>query len=182
MPYLISLLLGLLTWNCTAQPTPQQHTAPSTPSDTLPPPPGMPPPDRPLAGMSRSETGDPADQVYRVVEEMPAYGSCHTLSDQGERRACSETAVVAFLAQHIDYPYPAPADYDGTAAVVQFIVEKDGSLSNLSLIRDPGAGLGAEALRLLQLLASEGEAWAPGKQNGQPQRVQFILPIRPSLD
>ncbi|MCP9237047.1 energy transducer TonB [Lewinella sp. JB7] len=66
-------------------------------------------------------------------------------------------------------------------AVVTFVVEKDGSLTSVQLLRDPGAGIGEEALRVVNLMVN-GPPWTPGIQEGKPVRVQFNLPIQFSLN
>lgn len=57
---------------------------------------------------------------------------------------------------------------------VSFIVEKDGTLSNIKVLRDPGYGMGEEAIRVLKSLKTH---WKPGKVKGQPVRTAYNLPI-----
>lgn len=57
---------------------------------------------------------------------------------------------------------------------VFFVVEKDGSLSNIKVTRDPGYGLGNEAIRVLKSIKTK---WKPGIQKGQPVRTAYNLPI-----
>jgi len=57
---------------------------------------------------------------------------------------------------------------------VSFVVETDGSLSNIKVARDPGYGLGNEAIRALKAIKTK---WKPGIQNGKPVRVSYNLPI-----
>lgn len=57
---------------------------------------------------------------------------------------------------------------------VSFVVEKDGSLTAIKILRDPGNGLGKEAERVLKSLKIK---WAPGIQNGKPVRASYNLPI-----
>ena len=58
-------------------------------------------------------------------------------------------------------------------AYISFIVEKDGSVTNIKLLRDPGYGVGNEAIRVLKLSPN----WKPGEQNDKPVRASFNLPI-----
>lgn len=58
--------------------------------------------------------------------------------------------------------------------VVQFIIEKDGSLSDIKVLRDLGHGTGEEAVRVVGL----SEKWKPGVQDGKPVRVRYTLPIQ----
>lgn len=88
-----------------------------------------------------------------------------------------EAAFRQFLVNNVKYP-KAAKDANVTGRVfVQFIVEPDGSLSNMKALRDPGSGLGNEALRVLGLSPN----WTPGVQNGRPVRVQYTVPINFSL-
>lgn len=58
--------------------------------------------------------------------------------------------------------------------IVQFVVEKDGSLSDIKVVRDLGYGTGKEAIRVVGLA----EKWKPGIQNGKTVRVRYALPIQ----
>ncbi|SFB04444.1 protein TonB [Flavobacterium swingsii] len=57
--------------------------------------------------------------------------------------------------------------------IVKFVVEKDGTLTDIQVIRDLGYGTKEEAIRVLR----KGPKWTPGIQNGKPVRTNFILPI-----
>ena len=57
--------------------------------------------------------------------------------------------------------------------IVTFVIEKDGSLTDIKVIRDIGYGTGEEAIRVLK----ECKKWIPAEQNGQKVRVQYTLPI-----
>jgi protein TonB len=71
--------------------------------------------------------------------------------------------------------FQAPDDegFNGGKVFVSFVVEKDGSLSDLKVLRDPGFGTAKEALRVLRSCPR----WTPGEQNGKKVRVQYSLPI-----
>lgn len=61
---------------------------------------------------------------------------------------------------------------------INFIIEKDGSISNFKILRDPGFGLGKEALRVLHLVYTK---WKPGILNDKVVRTSFVLPITVNL-
>ncbi|PZR16235.1 MAG: energy transducer TonB [Flavobacterium psychrophilum] len=66
-------------------------------------------------------------------------------------------------------------DQNMTAKIyVSFVVEKDGTLTAIKILRDPGYGLGKEAERVLKSLKTK---WSPGIQNGKPVRASYNLPI-----
>ncbi len=70
---------------------------------------------------------------------------------------------------------PEDIEAGGTMKVfVYFVIEKDGSLSNIKVMRDPGYGLGNEAIRVLKSIKTK---WEAGMQNGKAVRVAYNLPI-----
>lgn len=83
--------------------------------------------------------------------------------------------IAAFLTYvHKNFRIPE-VDQDMTARIyVQFVVEKDGSLTGIKVLRDPGYGLGKEAERVLKSVKTK---WSPGIQNGKPVRASYNLPI-----
>lgn len=62
--------------------------------------------------------------------------------------------------------------------IVSFVVEKDGSMTDIKVLKDPGYGLGKEAIRVLKSMKKK---WEPGIQNGKPVRSTFTLPISLNL-
>lgn len=74
-----------------------------------------------------------------------------------------------------NYRYPKKAIDSGVKGqiLVRFIVERDGAISDIKVVRDLGHGTGAEAVRVLR----RAPKWSPGIQNGRPVRVLYDLPI-----
>lgn len=103
--------------------------------------------------------------VYKVVERMPSFPE-------------GQAALLRYLAQNLEYPRIAKENGVYGMVVVQMIVERDGSLSNVRAIKGIGAGCDEEAERVVRSMPK----WTPGFQNGEPVRVQFNLPIRYKLD
>jgi len=83
--------------------------------------------------------------------------------------------VPAFLS-YINKNFRIPEiDQNMTAKIyVSFVVEKDGTITAIKILRDPGYGLGKEAERVLKSVKTK---WSPGIQNGKPVRASFTLPI-----
>lgn len=98
------------------------------------------------------------DHVYVSVETMPEY--------PGGINAFRE-----FIAANYKTP-KANKDIKGSL-IVQFVIETDGSMSNIKVVRDLGYGTGFEAVRVLKLA----EKWKPGIQDGKPVRVNYTLPL-----
>lgn len=87
-------------------------------------------------------------------------------------------AFYKFLQQNIHYPAAMRKNNIQGKVFITFIVEKDGSLSDVHTVRDIGSGTGDEAVRVIKLSPN----WNPGIQNGRPVRVAFTMPISFTLD
>lgn len=89
------------------------------------------------------------------------------------------TAFSDYLAQNTKYPQEEKKARKQGTVYVQFVVEKDGSVTNVKLIRGvPDApGLGAEAVRVV----SESPKWNPALMNGKPVRCSMTIPIKFAL-
>jgi periplasmic protein TonB len=83
----------------------------------------------------------------------------------------------SFLGNKIKYPTAAKEIGTQGRVVLTFVVERDGSLTDIKALRDPGNGLGDEAIRVLKLAPH----WNPGIQNGKKVRVQYTIPVMFSL-
>lgn len=101
--------------------------------------------------------------VFTVVEQQPEFeGGFEGLG--------------AFLGSELKYPAePRKAGVEGTV-FTSFIVEKDGSVSDVKVVKSVEPSLDQEAMRVVSLTK-----WTPGKQNGEIVRVRFILPIKYKL-
>lgn len=86
-------------------------------------------------------------------------------------------AMMQFLSGELEYPLLARELNISGTVYVNFVVEKDGSITNINLLRGIGGGCDEEALRVVNLMPS----WNPGLQNGRTVRVSFNLPIKFSL-
>ena len=77
--------------------------------------------------------------------------------------------------KHISKNYRTPNDknFKGGKLFITFVIEKDGSITDMKIVRDIGFGTGNEAIRVLKMC----KKWKPAEQNGKKVRVQFSLPI-----
>jgi len=102
--------------------------------------------------------------VYTAVEIQPEFPG-------------GESGLTTFLQKNIRYPLLAKQNKIQGKVYIQFVVEKDGSITDIKVIREPGSGTGDEAVRVMKLSPK----WSPGTQNGKPVRVQFTLPVNFAL-
>jgi protein TonB len=114
---------------------------------------------------------EPANTASAVTEDKtvhPLYDIQVYPSPVGGEEAWSK-----FLNKNLRYPPEAQDAGVSGRVYMSFIIEKDGSLSNITVERGAGYGFDKEATRVLRLA----KAWKPGLQNGRPVRVKFIIPI-----
>ncbi len=117
------------------------------------------------------------EEIFRIVEDMPRFPGCESESTKAEKVKCSQTKLLTFINKNIKYPPIAQESGVEGTVVVQFTVEKDGSVRDIKVVRDIGAGCGDEAKRVVKKMADTYK-WTPGKQRGRPVRVRFTLPVK----
>jgi hypothetical protein len=101
-----------------------------------------------------------ADSVYFRVDVAPTFPG-------------GAAEFIKFLSKNIKYTKQMKLTQVQGKVIMQFIVEKDGSLSNLKVTKGPGGGTTEEALRVMQ----KSPKWKPGIKDGKPVRVQYGAPI-----
>lgn len=99
-------------------------------------------------------------EIFTVVEKNPEYPG-------------GDEALYQFIASNIQYPEAAKADGKGGMVYLTFVIETDGTISDVKVLRSPHPALGEEAVRVVRLMPK----WKPGKQRGKKVRVQYNLPI-----
>lgn len=101
------------------------------------------------------------DDVYEVVENMPEFPN----GGMGE--------LMKYLSANIRYPEAAHKAGIQGRVTVQFVVGKDGSIGNVSILRGVNADLDAEAIRVISSMPK----WKPGTQKGEPVKVKYTVPV-----
>ena len=100
------------------------------------------------------------DKVYDVCEQMPTYEG-------------GDAALLKYLGENWKLPDEYKERGIQGLMVVGFIVEKDGSLTNVKVLRAVDIAIDAEVLRVVKGMPK----WIPGRQNGKRVRVRYLLPI-----
>lgn len=100
------------------------------------------------------------DMVFDVVEVMPQFPG-------------GQIAMLQYLMKNIKYPEQAMKEGIQGRVAVRFIVEKDGSISDVKPVLSVHPLLNKEAVRVVKSMPK----WSPGKHNGKPVRVRFNLPV-----
>lgn len=104
---------------------------------------------------------DGGEEVYEVVEKMPEF------PDGGM------PGLMKYLSANIRYPEAAHKDGTQGRVTVQFVVGKDGSIGNVSILRGVDPALDAEAIRVISGMPK----WKPGTQKGEPVNVRYTVPV-----
>ena len=99
-------------------------------------------------------------EIFKIVEEMPSFPG-------GEQK------LMEFVGKNIKYPQIARETGIQGRVFVNFVVEPDGSVSNVTVLRGIGGGCDEEAMRVVKNMPK----WKPGKQRGKAVRVQYMLPV-----
>ena len=89
-----------------------------------------------------------------------------------------ERELLKYLAENIKYPALARENNIQGTVAVQFVIGKDGSVSGVEVLKDPGGGCGKEAIRVVQNMPH----WSPGEANGHAVKVRFTLPGKFKLE
>ena len=107
---------------------------------------------------------DQKEEPFDVVEDMPAFPG-------------GMEAMIQFISSNIQYPADAQKQKVDGRVLVNFVVEKDGSITEVKVVKPTFPSLDAEAVRVVKAMPK----WKPGYQKGQAVRVQFTMPINFSL-
>lgn len=99
-------------------------------------------------------------EVFTIVEEMPSYPG-------------GDMKMYEYLGKNIKYPQIARESGIQGRVFVNFVVEPDGSVSNVKVLRGIGGGCDEEAIRVVKSMPK----WKPGKQRGKAVRVSYTLPV-----
>ena len=98
--------------------------------------------------------------IFRSVEQMPQFPG-------------GDVALMKYLSSHIQYPAMAAENNVQGKVILQFVIEKDGRVGEVKLARSVDKDLDKEAIRVVKSLPK----FSPGRQNGQPVRVWYTLPV-----
>jgi protein TonB len=103
-------------------------------------------------------------KVFTIVEEMPTFPG-------------GEEKMLEYIQRNTKYPAVARENNITGRVYVSFVVDKDGKINNVKVLRGIGGGCDEEAIRVVKSMPD----WKAGKQNGRAVQVQFNLPVNFTL-
>ncbi len=98
--------------------------------------------------------------VFQVVEKMPSFPG-------------GDAELFKYLSQNVKYPVIAQENGVQGRVICQFVVNRDGSIVDVEVVRSVDASLDKEAIRVIKSMPK----WSPGQQRGKPVRVKYTLPV-----
>lgn len=107
------------------------------------------------------------DKVYEQfdIQKLPSFPG-------------GDAELQKFLRDNIKYPPIARENNIQGTVALSFVVGRDGTISSVQILKDPGGGCGKEAVRVVESMPK----WSPGEANGNPVKVKFTLPVRFRLE
>jgi len=106
------------------------------------------------------EREEEEEEIFVVVENQPEFPG-------------GQAAMMKFLSENIKYPVIAQENGIQGRVICNFVVERDGSITDVQIVRGVDPSLDKEAVRVIQSMPK----WKPGMQRGKPVRVRFTLPV-----
>ena len=111
-------------------------------------------------GFAAAPKAEEQGEIFQVTEEQPMFPG-------------GMQEMMKYMQKEIQYPQEALDKGIGGKVIVQFVVNKDGSITDANVVKSIDPTLDAEALRVVNSMPN----WTPGKQKGEPVRVRFTLPV-----
>ena len=99
-------------------------------------------------------------KIFKVVQQMPSFPG-------------GDAALMSWIGKNIRYPALAEENHIEGRVVLQFVVEKDGAITDVQIVKGVDPSLDKEAMRVVKSMPH----WLPGKQNGTPVRVKYTFPV-----
>ena len=110
--------------------------------------------------LSYNTSQESQEKVYDVVEEMPSFPG-------------GQSALMQYLGNNVQYPFEAQENGVQGRVIISFVVEDDGSISHVKVVKPVDPVLDREAMRVVESMPE----WIPGKQNGECVRVKYSVPV-----
>lgn len=122
-------------------------------------------------------------KVFDIVEQMPSFGGAEytvTYTDEKgnthqKKKVCppGQAGLFQYLSNTIQYPVVAEKNGVQGRVIVTFVVERDGSITDVKVVKSVAPSLDREAVRVVRSMPK----WTPGKQKGDAVRVKYTMPV-----
>jgi TonB family protein len=117
-------------------------------------------------------------EIIKLVEQMPRFPGCEGKKTEKEKEDCAKSKMLDYIYANLTYPEDAINNSIEGQVVLQFIVDDEGVISDIRIVRDIGYGCGQAAADVVESMNLLTERWIPGKQRGRNVTVLYTLPVR----
>ncbi len=111
-------------------------------------------------------------------QNMPYMSSCHSITNEKERKECSDNTMLQYIYKNIKYPQTARNFQIEGRALIRFVINKDGSITIIETLSGICESIEKECIRIIKEMPD----WKAGKQDGKPVKVFFNLPVKFNLN
>jgi TonB family protein len=115
---------------------------------------------------------------FQIVETKPVYKGCENLATDAEKEKCFNTSIINHVRDNFVYPKKAKEDSIQGRVIVSFVIEKDGNIGRVKIMRGVHKLLDDQASNLIKSIPK----MTPAMSEGKPVAVQYMLPITFRLD
>lgn len=119
----------------------------------------------------------PMEEAVRRADVAPAWPDCDPIVPE-----CTKSRLADFIAANLQIPLEAKAENAGGLVMMEFVIEKNGTVGEIKPVVDPGLGLGAEATRVITLMQTKKIKWSPAKIDGKKVAYRYTVPISFNLN
>ena len=154
------------------EPQPTTATKPNEPNRVNEPQPATPQPTSTQA-TTQQKVETPASTSTSTSSTSSADNTIHDTAEQMPSYPGGSGGLMSFISSHLKYPLVAEENGIQGRVIVSFVVEKDGSISNVKIAKGVDPSLDREAMRVINSMPR----WTPGKIKGQPVRVKYTVPV-----
>lgn len=128
--------------------------------------------------VSAQETIQSSEEIaVLVAEQAPRFPGCEFSVSDEEKEICASRKQLEYVYRNLKYPTEARKKSISGQVIAQFIINKDGSMSDIEIVKHVEGGCSEAVLQVLGKMAKE-ITWEPAKNNGQPVKFKYTLPVK----
>lgn len=129
---------------------------------------------------SQHVQGEILQDVYKVVDEMPRFPGCDDVASE-EQQQCSLQKLMGYVVANLKYPDSARDNKVEGKVIAKFVVEANGLVSGIKIVRGLDKACDAEVIRVLESMNDMESRWVPGVHEGKKVAVEMVLPVKFAL-
>lgn len=122
--------------------------------------------------LSSAQAQTPLAEAARKAEKWPQWPGC-TEKDKN----CTKAKLDEFIAANLKMPEETKNQAIGGVVMVEFVIEKNGTIGEVSTLHDPGSGLGREAMAVIRMMTDKKIKWEAAEENGKRIPFRYITPV-----